>query len=89
MTCKGSDPGWAMDILGDSAQFRFAERTINFDIPDITQGSPGPWPVALTLLARSDTAIIILRPQDDVYVIDILTQHRQIPVLLSGICQVF
>ncbi len=87
LECKGKDPIWILSIWDTTAQFRFNEQTIDFDIVDTTIGQPGPWPIALTLLAPRDTAIVILRMADE-FEVDILTQHRDLPVLFSGECDV-
>lgn len=86
LTCKNDSPIWTLRLLGDTAQFLFAEKTIDFEVADTQIAQPGPWPIALTLLARGDTAIVILRPNENGFGIDILTQNRQLPILLSGSC---
>ncbi len=85
LVCTGTNPIWTLEILGDTAQFRFADRTIDFDVMDKTHGQPGPWPIALTLVASRDTAIVLVRGPAP-FSVDILTQHRELPVLFSGTC---
>lgn len=88
MTCTSPSPIWTLELLGDTATFAFADKTIQLDVMDQTQAEPGPWPVALTLLARHDTAIVVLRKtQTDRYSVDILTQRRNLPVLFTGQCK--
>ncbi len=86
MACTGTDPIWALDLLGNTAQFRFADRTIDLDVMAETPGQPGPWPVALTLVGRGDTAIVLVRGPAP-FTVDILTQHRDLPVLFTGTCE--
>ena len=83
--CSSTSPTWALDLYQEDAQFRFADRTIDYDIVDQTEGQPGPWPIGLTLLSRDDTSIVLLRGGSD-YTVDILTQRRGLPVILSGTC---
>ena len=85
LQCSSASPIWALDLFQDDAQFRFADRTIDYDVADKTVSQPGPWPVAITLLSRDDTSIILLRGGTE-YTVDILTQRRGLPVVLTGTC---
>ena len=88
LNCVGDSPQWEMDILDNQAFFNFLSRRIIFDIADETLAEGRDWPRALTLLARDDTAIVVLRSGRGAkgFDIDVLTQRRGLPVLLTGQC---
>ncbi len=96
LACEGNGPDWQLGIFGDQAQFTFDGAQIEMTIPQRTQAENAPFPIALTLVARSDTAIVILneRQCDTDFVTsfpietNILTQKGETPVILRGCCTV-
>lgn len=93
--CEGSSPKWVLTLLDNQAQFLFADRTIDFEIPQITVAEGQDDPLAYTLLSDADTAIVLLEEESCIapgreasHEVQILTQRRGLPILLSGCCQV-
>lgn len=87
LRCHSDDPDWVISFSQDMARFDYDGRGTDFDIVHQTNGLPGPWPIALTLIADRDTAIVIADQSDGQTTIDILTQRGTTPVLLTGKCQ--
>lgn len=100
LTCEGRGPEWKLDILSDDlARFQFAGRDTQFDIPQKSraegEGGPRNWPQAFTLVARNDTAILVLNEESCTLENDrfplslhVLTQRGTTPILLTGCCAV-
>ena len=93
LSCTGSDPDWqlVLDAGTQTAIFDFANREVAFDIPQQNQAAGRDWPLAVTLVSRDDTAILILRPLAcgrASHMIDILTQRATTPIPLTGYCEV-
>lgn len=63
LNCVGSDPDWVLELLANQAQFRFAEATLDFDIPQSVMSEGDKGPRALTLLGDTETAIVILEAE--------------------------
>ncbi len=93
LICFGSDPDWKLGLTADQADFSY-KRAVRFDIPHQAQAENRDWPRALTLLAQTDTAILLL-DQDictvdgQTYAIsaDVLTQDGSAAILLTGCCK--
>ena len=88
MNCIGTAPDWRLALSATAAHFSFENRQTDFDVPQFSHAEGREWPLAMTLIARNDTAIVILKPELDDYVVDILTQRGTTPILLTGQCEV-
>ncbi|NNK79049.1 MAG: hypothetical protein HKP40_10095 [Litoreibacter sp.] len=94
LTCDGTDPDWSLTIGEAHASLDYG-RSVTLDIPQRGSAKGRDWPKALTLVGRSDTAIVVLHQQrcDNAIVTGypieatVLTQRGEEPVILSGCCR--
>ena len=88
VACYGTAPDWRLTITNTAASFQFENRSIQFEVPQHSRAEGRDWPLAITMVARNDTAIVVLEPSATGYVVDILTQRNTVPILLTGSCEV-
>ncbi len=93
LKCGGTEPHWNLDLFGNTAQFRFSDKTVDFDIPQQSVSENRLDTHVYTLLAAQDTAIVLVERETCQTVaepfpfeVQILTQRRGLPILLSGCC---
>jgi hypothetical protein len=88
--CAGTAPDWTLTLGDETAQFTFG-RTLDYDIPQRSSAEGRDWPMAATLIAEFDTAIVVLNPgscETGPIRAHILTQRGQSPIVLTGCCEV-
>lgn len=87
--CSGSDPDWSLLYNETSAQFDFAGRISDMQVPQNSTVEGGDWPRAATLIAPRDSAVVIIHKRecgDGDHEMQVLTQRGETPLLLSGCC---
>ena len=91
LSCTGSNPEWTLDYDGSSAQFDFAGRKSDMEVPQKSTALGAEWPRAATLIAPRDSAIILYEPSqcdgEDIKM-HILTRRGESPILLTGCCSI-
>lgn len=98
MLCGGAEPFWNLTIEDDRAAYSTPDQpdAVSFEIRLDTRAEGRDWPRALTLIARGDTAVILLDQRacsDTVsdraypYSGTLLTQRGVEPIVLSGCCR--
>lgn len=97
LTCFGAEPFWSLELDDDGAALHApGAPEILYAIADMRDAVGRSWPKAVTLLARDDTAILIVRPaacsdgmSDRSYdwMADLLTQRGGEAVILTGCCR--
>lgn len=92
--CGGIEPHWNLDLFENTAQFRFTDKTIDFDIPQQSVSQNRLDTHVFTLIAAQDTAIVLVEQEScqtvadpAPYEVQVLTQRRGLPILLSGCCR--
>ena len=98
LLCGGLEPGWSLELQASAALFTSPDAPqINYSIPDVKRAEGRRWPEILTLLAETDTALVLVRPQicsdtmsDRRYPwsIDMLTQRAGEAIALTGCCRI-
>ena len=94
MQCYGTLPAWSLSLT-DGQSVLTTDRNIPMEVMDITTAEGDrDWPRALTLVGRSDTAIVLidqeacqLNSRDYPYQAQVLTQYGTVPILLTGCCE--
>ena len=97
LICGGVEPFWALEIKGETALFTAPDTPdIAYDVQLRTVAEGRTSPVALTLIARTDTAIVILGERacgdtmsDTVFShsVEVLTQRQSRAVMYTGCCR--
>lgn len=88
LSCSGSDPDWSLEVSETEAEFSYLFDS-DLVIALITTPENGPWPRALTLTGRWDSAILLLTPIECIsgtLSATVLTQRAEMPVMLVGCC---
>lgn len=95
LACEGYDPDWYLTLAGPDAQFTYGGRKLDVEVPQSSIAEGHDWPRAYTLLANSDTAIVVINQTSCTsgnrqwpVTAHILTQRGQSPILLTGCCTV-
>ena len=92
-TCEGTEPAWSLDLTQTTATFDYIGET-EMTIPQTSRAEGRSWPVAMTLISAdfSSTAIVILHDRmcqtGQSHEVQVLTQRQDLPVLLTGCCNV-
>lgn len=90
--CSGVAPAWTLTLDGDAARFAMPESGRPVTRMQVMQRSAAEgrdWPRAMTLIGKTDTAILLLErePCGAAPVrAHVLTQQGQRPILLTGCC---
>ncbi|MCF2903928.1 hypothetical protein L0666_02925 [Octadecabacter sp. CECT 8868] len=88
LICSGSDPTWTLEVAGETATLDF-QRSSEMDVMLVTPAEGRDWPVALTLIGRGDSAILIVDQglcNGYDHGARVLTQRGETPLLLVGCC---
>ncbi len=88
LNCAGTDPAWTLQFSQESAILDYL-RESEMTIPQASTAEGRAWPRAFTLVSRNNTAIAVIDLEDCLgqpYAADVLTQHGQTPILLTGCC---
>ena len=93
LICQGENPEWKLGIKGKIADIDF-KHAVHFDVPQSASALNRDWPKAFTLIARTDTAIVIvdkdhcqLGGQSFDMSADVLTQDGAAAIVLTGCCR--
>ncbi len=93
LICRGENPEWKLGIKDKIGDLDF-KHPVRFDIPQSASALNRDWPKAFTLIARTDTAIVIvdrdhcqLEGQDYDMSADVLTQDGSAAIVLTGCCR--
>ncbi len=89
LSCSGSDPAWSLEVTGETATLDF-QRVSELDVMLVTPAEGRSWPVALTLIGRGDSAIVIVDKglcNGYDHGARVLTQRGETPLLLLGCCR--
>ncbi len=91
--CSGTDPDWKLGITSETADLTY-KRHVRLKIPQSTSAINRDWPKAFTLIARTDTAIVVLDRdaclldgKEFPISVDVLTQDGSAAIMLTGCCQ--
>ena len=88
LTCAAQDAAWELTIEQEFATFAFLDRTTQMQIMQRSTAENATWPLAMTAVGPRDSAIMIVeQPDDGSYLVRILTQRGETPVLLAGTCK--
>lgn len=99
LICSGVEPGWTLELEGGAGLLtpETGARATVMTIAQRTIADGRPYPRALTLISRTQTAIALVNRRacfdtaSDVeypFAADLLTQKRGLPALLTGCCRI-
>ncbi|MEM8792833.1 MAG: hypothetical protein AAGE80_14530 [Pseudomonadota bacterium] len=99
LLCGGVEPFWTLTLDEGRGTYATPETpdAVLYNIPLITQAEGRPWPRAVTLIGRGDTAIALINERQCMdtksdalqpYEATLLTQRGTDAIILTGCCRI-